>query len=305
MQRYILNRVAQAAITIVGISMVVFMLIHLSGDPLSLFLPLEATQEDWDNMRRYLGLDQPLHVQYWRFFSRAVQGDFGESIRWSRPTIKIFLHRFPNTLQLGVAAMVWALAIGLSIGILSAVRAGSWFDSVGKILALLGQATPVFWLGLMLILVFSVYLGWLPTSGMGGFKKLIMPSFTLGASAAAAITRLTRSTMLDVLDTEYIRMARIKGVPEMFVITKHAFKNAMIPVVTVVALNLIFLINGTVITETIFNWPGVGRLVVDSILARDYPVVQTCLLLASFMYVFANLFVDILYAYLDPRIRYQ
>ncbi len=305
MQRYILGRVVQALIAIVGISMVVFMLIHLSGDPLSLFLPLEATKEDYERTREFLGLDKPLHVQYWGFFSRVFQGDFGESIRWSRPTLNVFMNRFPSTIQLGVAAMAWALVIGLAFGILSAVKVGTWIDSFGKIVALLGQATPVFWMGIMMILVFSVYLGWLPTSGKGGWQHLIMPSFTLGASSAAAITRMTRSTMLDVLDTEYIRMVRIKGVPEVFVITKHAFKNALLPVVTVVALNFVFLINGTVITETIFNWPGVGRLVVDSILARDYPVVQTVLLLFSFLYVFANLFVDILYAYLDPRIRYQ
>jgi peptide/nickel transport system permease protein len=305
MKKYVFMRLIRAVITVLGVSIIVFLLVHLSGDPVALMLPPEATQEDHDRMSHLLGFDRPLYWQYWIFVSGAVQGDFGKSVRWGRPCIAIFMERFPNTLILAVASMMWALLIGLTVGIFSAVTVGRWFDNFGKILALLGQAVPVFWLGLMLMLLFSVKLRWLPTSGMGGLNHLVLPSLTLGALFAAAITRLTRSTMLDVMDSEYIKMARIKGVPEMFVVVKHAFKNAMIPVMTMAALNFIVLINGAVITETIFTWPGIGRLIVEAIFARDYPVVQTVLLIASSLFVFANLVVDILYAYIDPRIRYQ
>jgi peptide/nickel transport system permease protein len=305
MKKYIVKRLIRAFFTVLGVSIFVFALIHVSGDPVALMLPPEATQKQIDAMRSSLGFDKPLYVQYWIFISGALQGDFGKSVRWQRPCMELFLERFPNTLLLGTASMIWALLIGLSVGILSAVNVGRWFDNFGKIIALLGQALPVFWLGLMLMLLFSVKLRWLPTSGTGGLQYLVLPSLTLGALFAAAITRLTRSTMLDVLDSEYIKMARIVGVRGSTVVIKQAFKNAMIPVLTMAALNFIVLINGTVITETIFTWPGVGRLIVQAIFARDYPVVQTILLIASSLFVFTNLVVDILYAYIDPRIRYQ
>lgn len=304
MKKYIFKRLIRAFFTIIGVSIIVFALTHISGDPVALMLPPEATQVEIDAMRTALGFDKPLYVQYWIFISRAAQGDFGESVRWQRPSMEIFLERFPATLLLGSASMIWALTVGLTVGILSAVYVGRWFDNFGKIIALMGQALPVFWLGLMLMLLFSVKLRWLPTSGTGGLKYLVLPSLTLGAVFAAAITRLTRSAMLDVLDSEYIKMARTLGIPETIVVAKQAFKNAMIPVLTMAALNFIVLINGTVITETIFNWPGIGRLIVDAIFARDYPVVQTVLLIASSLFVFTNLLVDILYAYIDPRIRY-
>jgi peptide/nickel transport system permease protein len=305
MKKYIFKRLIRAFFTVLGVSFFVFALIHVSGDPVALMLPPEATQEEIDAMRTALGFDKPLYVQYWIFLSSAARGDFGESIRWQRPCMDLFLERFPHTLLLGTTSMIWALLIGLTVGILSAVNVGRWFDNFGKIIALLGQALPVFWLGLMLMLLFSVKLRWLPTSGSGGLQYLVLPSLTLGALFAAAITRLTRSTMLDVLDSEYIKMARIVGVRGTTVVIKQAFKNAMIPVLTMAALNFIVLINGTVITETIFTWPGVGRLIVQAIFARDYPVVQTILLIFSSSFVFANLIVDILYAYIDPRIRYQ
>ena len=305
MKRYILKRIVQAIICIIGVSIIVFFLTHLSGDPLSLLVSPDATQEDVEEIKRLHGLDKPLHSQYWSFISRAVRGDFGESLRWKRPCMGIFLEKFPNTLQLAAASMTWALLLGLSVGIFSAVSVGTWFDNFGKVFAIMGQAIPAFWLGIMLILIFSIKLRLLPTSGMGGLKHLILPSLTLGWLCTAAIVRLTRSAMLDVLDSEYIKMARIKGVPEQFVVIRHAFRNALIPVVTMASLNFIFLLNGTVITETIFSWPGVGRLVVDSIFARDFPMVQTVVFIASCLFVFTNLIVDILYAYLDPRIRYQ
>ena len=305
MLRYILKRFIQAAICLLGISIIIFMLSHLSGDPALLMSPPEATPEDIDQLRMTLGLNEPFHVQYWVFISNAVQGDFGESIRWGKPCLEVWLSRFPNTLLLGGVAMLFTIIVGLPTGMISAVKLGSWFDNFGKTFALMGQSLPVFWVGLMLILFFSVVLGWLPTSGMGSWRHLLMPAFTLGWYFTASLARLSRSAMLDVLDSEYIKMARIKGVPESLVIAKHALRNALVPIVTLAALNLITLINGTVITETVFNWPGIGRLIVDSIFARDYPLVQTCVLIASALFIFTNLFVDILYAYIDPRIRYQ
>ena len=292
-------------ICILGISIIIFMLSHLSGDPALLMSPPEATPEDIDQLRITLGLNKPLHVQYWVFISNALQGDLGESIRWGKPCLEVWLSRFPNTLLLGGAAMLFTIIVGLPTGIISAVKLGSWFDKFGKAFALMGQSLPVFWVGLMLILFFSVILGWLPTSRMGSWQHLLMPAFTLGWYFTASLARLSRSAMLDVLDSEYIKMARIKGVPEYLVIAKHALRNALVPIVTLAALNLITLLNGTVITETVFNWPGIGRLIVDSIFARDYPMVQTCVLIASALFIFTNLFVDILYAYIDPRIRYQ
>jgi len=305
MVNYILRRIFQACICIVGISIIVFLLAHLSGDPALLMASPDAKPEDIEALRVLLGLKKPLHVQFWLFISKAVQGDFGTSIRWGKPCLEVWLMRFPNTLLLGGAAMAFTLLIGIPTGIFSAVKAGGWFDNFGKAFALAGQSMPVFWVGLMLMLLFSVILRWLPTSGMGSWQHLLMPAFTLGWYFTAAITRLSRSAMLDILDSEYIKMARIKGVPEILVILKHGFRNAMIPVVTLAALNIVTLLNGTVITETVFNWPGIGRLIVDSIFARDYPMVQTCVLVSSALFIFTNLFVDILYAYIDPRIKYR
>jgi peptide/nickel transport system permease protein len=305
MVNYILRRIFQAGICIVGISVIVFLLAHLSGDPALLMASPDAKPEDIEALRVLLGLKKPLYVQFWLFISKAVQGDFGTSIRWGKPCLEVWLMRFPNTLLLGGTAMAFTLLIGIPTGIFSAVKAGGWFDNFGKAFALAGQSMPVFWVGLMLMLLFSVILRWLPTSGMGSWQHLLMPAFTLGWYFTAAITRLSRSAMLDILDSEYIKMARIKGVPEILVILKHGFRNAMIPVVTLAALNIVTLLNGTVITETVFNWPGIGRLIVDSIFARDYPMVQTCVLVSSALFIFSNLFVDILYAYIDPRIKYQ
>jgi peptide/nickel transport system permease protein len=281
------------------------MLSRFSGDPLTLMMPPEASEEDWDLMRKTLGLDKPIYIQYWKFLSGAVHGDFGQSIRWEKPCLEVFLSYFPNTLLLGATAMAFSLIIGIPFGILSAVKVGRWPDNFGKIFALMGQSLPVFWVGIMLILIFAVQIRLLPTSGMGSVQHLIMPAFTLGWYFTAAQTRLTRSAMLDVLDTEYIKLARIKGMPEILVIIKHAFKNAVLPILTMAALNFIVLLNGTVITETIFAWPGVGRLVVQAIFARDYPLVQTCVFISSSLFIFTNLLVDILYMYLDPRIRYR
>jgi peptide/nickel transport system permease protein len=297
-------RILQAIVSIIGVSIITFILTHISGDPVQLLAPQEATLEDMQELRVSLGLDKPLYVQYWSYASKAIRGDFGESLRFNRPAIDMFKERFPNTLRLALAGFSFAILFGLSVGIFSAVNVGRNFDNFAKIFALLGQALPNFWVGIMLILLFSVKLELFPTSGMGSWKHYILPAFTLGWVATAALTRLSRSTMLDVLDAEYIKTARIKGVPEFFVIAKHAFKNAGAPVVTMATTQFVLALNGTVIIEQIFNWPGVGRLVVEAVFARDYPIVQMVILIGSTIFVMAMLVVDILYAYLDPRIRY-
>jgi len=305
MKRYILKRIGQGFVCLLGVTIVIFFLTRISGDPVLLMIPPEATQEDIQQMRQVLGLDKPMHIQYAKFISRAVIGDFGRSIRWKRPTLEVFMEVFPNTLQLAFAATAFALFVGIPVGVLSAVMVGRWFDNFGKVFALLGQAIPVFWMGILFILIFSVHLRLLPTSGIGDWRNLLMPAVSLGWLFTAAMVRLSRSAMLDALDSEYIKMERIMGLPEFLVIGKYALKNSFIPILTMGAVNFVILLNGTVVTETVFNWPGIGRLIVDSIMARDFPMVQTCVLISSALYIFVNLFVDILYAYIDPRIRYQ
>jgi peptide/nickel transport system permease protein len=305
MKRYIIRRIGQAIVTVIGISIMVFLLTHVSGDPVALLAPQNATESDLDEIRKQHGLDKPIYVQYWKYVKGAVRLDFGASLRWDRPAFELFVERFPNTVKLALVSMSFAILMGLPTGLFSAVKMGKWFDNFGKIFAILGQALPGFWVATMLIIIFAVELKLLPTSGMGGWKTYLMPAFTLGWYTTAAVVRLSRSSMLDVLDAEYIKMARIKGIPEFWVILKHAFKNAAAPVMTLTALQFVVMMNGTLIIETIFNWPGIGRLIVDAIFARDYPIVQMCVLISSSLFVFTNLFVDILYAYIDPRIRYQ
>jgi peptide/nickel transport system permease protein len=305
MKRYILRRILQAVITVIGISILVFLLTHLSGDPVVLMAPQAASAEDLEAIRKNLGLDKPIYVQYFKYISGAIVGDFGDSLRWDMPALTLFMDRFPNTVKLSIVAMAFAMIVGLPIGILSAVKLNSWFDNVGKMFALMGQALPGFLVAILLMLFFSVILRILPTSGMGSWKHYVMPAFTMGWYTMAAITRLSRSAMLDVMDAEYIKLARIKGLSEFAVIMKHAFKNAAAPVITLTALQFVTMLGGTMIIETIFSWPGMGRLIVDAIFARDYPIVQMVVLITSTLFVFTNLFVDILYAYIDPRIRYQ
>lgn len=305
MKRYILRRILQAVITVFGISIIVFLLTHLSGDPVVLMAPQAASAEDLEEIRKHLGLDKPIYIQYFKYISGAIVGDFGDSLRWDMPALTLFMDRFPNTVKLSIVAMAFAMIVGLPIGILSAVKLNSWFDNVGKMFALMGQALPGFLVAILLMLFFSVILRILPTSGMGSWKHYVMPAFTMGWYTMAAITRLSRSAMLDVLDAEYIKLARIKGLSEFAVIMKHAFKNAAAPVITLTALQFVTMLGGTMIIETIFSWPGMGRLIVDAIFARDYPIVQMVVLITSTLFVFTNLFVDILYAYIDPRIRYQ
>lgn len=303
MAKYVASRLVQAAFTLLGISILVFLLARLGGDPTDLLVPPEATAADRELIRKEFGLDRPITTQYWIFVSGAVTGDFGNSMRFGEPAIDVFMDRFPNTLQLAGVAAVISLAGGLLIGVLGAVRFGTLPDRIATVIALLGQAVPSFWLGIMMIVVFSVELGWLPTSGKAGPETYIMPAIALAWYSMAALTRMTRSSMLDVMDTEYVRLARLKGLPERTVIWKHAFRNALIPILTLFSLQLIFFISGSVIVENIFAWPGIGQLTVQAISGRDYPVVQAVVFLSAVLLVFMNLIVDLLYAVIDPRIR--
>jgi ABC-type dipeptide/oligopeptide/nickel transport system permease component len=278
---------------------------HLSpGDPARIMLGIEASHEDIEALRKALGLDQPLYVQYFRWLRKVVEGDFGRSIQSRQPVLEMILDRLPATLELTTAAMVLSLLIALPAGVISAIKQYSIFDHSSMVGALFWVSMPGFWLGLMLMLLFGLYLGWLPISGRGGIEHLILPSVTLGAPQAALIARLTRSSMLEVIRQDYIQTARAKGLKERIIILKHALKNAMIPITTIVALRVPMLFGGAVVTETIFAWPGMGRLIVSSIFERDFPVVQGTTLILAMIVILANLLADIMYAYMDPRIKY-
>ncbi|HEU5323979.1 MAG TPA: ABC transporter permease [Methylomirabilota bacterium] len=304
MQRYIVGRAVQAVVSMIVVSFVVFALVRLSGDPIAIMAPAEATEADIALLRNYLGLDRPWPVQYWWFVSRAVQGDFGESIRFRRPALDLILERYGATLELGGLAVAIVVVVALPVGVHAAVRRGRPLDYVARAFAALGQAVPPFWLGLLLVLLFGVLLRLLPTSGRGTPLHVILPGLTLGWFAVAGLMRLTRSAMLDVLGSEYVKLARIKGLPERTVVWKHAFKNAALPVVTFAALLFVALLNGSIIVETVFSWPGLGLLVIEAVDSRDYPIVQAVVLCLSTMYIGVNLLVDVLYAYLNPKIRY-
>lgn len=305
MLQYIIKRLWHTVYVVIGISMISFFFIHLSGDPVLLMLPGDASDQEIEELREQLGFNDPLYVQYVRFASKAIQGDFGESLYYHVPVMELVIERLPASLELAVAAMVFALVLAVPIGIISAVRRGSMLDMGSMLGALLGLSMPHFWLGIMLMLLFSVHLGWLPTSGRGTMAHLIMPAVSLGLSLMAMFARLTRSVMLEVLSLDYIRTARAKGLREEIVISKHALKNALIPLVTVAGMQFGFLIGGTVIIETVFAWPGLGRLVIQAIFSRDYPLVQAIVFVLSLLFVGMNLLVDILYVYLDPQISYS
>jgi peptide/nickel transport system permease protein len=303
MTRFILKRCGLALVSLFILSVTIFTLIRLTGDPATLLAAPEAKEADLQAIRVRLGLDRSWPVQYVHFMTGAVQGDFGTSLYYRVPAGTLYWQRLPASLQLAAAAMTISLVVGLSVGILAAVNVGRWWDSVGKLIALLGLSMPSFWLGLLLIYFFSVYLGWLPTSGRGTVAHLLMPAVALSGYFTAAHMRLTRSSMLDVLGSEYVKLARLKGLPERLVLIKHAFKNALIPVLTLAGINLVLMINVAVVVETVFAWPGIGRLLYEGIEFRDFPVVQTVVLLGGVMVIVANLTVDILYAWIDPRIR--
>ena len=305
MQRYILIRLVQAIITLLGLSIAVFLSSHLTGDPALYLLGPDDGLAEYEQMKKNLGLDKPLPVQYAKFLGEVAQGDFGRSHTMNRTARQLLFQAAPATFQLAAAAFVLTVVIGVPLGILSAIKRDTVWDTAGKLFAVLGIATPSFWIAIMLVLLFGPILGWLPTFGRGGPSHFILPAFVLSWASMAGVVRLARSSMLEVLDSEYVKFARIKGLQERIVIYKHAMKNAIIPVLTFGGLTLAGLLNGSVVIEVVFAWPGIGRLLLQGISQRDFPVVQATVLAAGAFYVITALLVDILYAYVNPRIRYN
>jgi len=305
MGRYITRRASYCLLSLFLLSLTIFFFVRVTGDPAALLVEPGASADDIAAIHHQFGLDRPLWVQYGLFMWSLFHGDLGKSFYYQTPVFELYMSRLPNSLTLAAVAMVFSLVVGIPSGILASVRVGRFWDSAGKMFALLGLSLPSFWVGLILILLFSVYLKWLPSSGAGTPLHLIMPAFALGWYFAAAHMRLTRSSMLEVLGSEYIKLARLKGLPEALVIAKHAFKNALIPVITLAGINLVIMVNVAVVVETVFAWPGIGRLLYEGITFRDFPVVQGVVLLGGAMIVVVNLMVDILYAVIDPRIRLE
>jgi peptide/nickel transport system permease protein len=305
MHRYILIRLGQAVITLLILSLAVFLSVHISGDPALYLLGPDDGIKEYEQLKKNLGLDKPLVVQYGLFLGNLAQGDFGFSHIMGRPARTLLLERAPATLQLAGVAFILTIIVGVPLGILSAVKRDTFLDSAGKFFAVAGIAAPSFWIAIMLVLVFGAILGWLPTFGRGGIDHYILPAFVLSWHSMAGVLRLARSSMLEVLDSEYVKFARIKGLSERLVIYKHALKNAIIPVLTFGGLTLAGLLNGSVVVEVVFAWPGIGRLLLQGINQRDFPVVQATVLAAGAFYVVSALLVDILYAYVNPRIRYD
>ena len=305
MAQYLVRRFGRAVIALWGVSTIVFTVMRLSGDPAVLLLPQEASREDVLRLRHDLGLDDPLLVQYGRFLGHAVTGNFGESLRHKEPAMHLVYDHLWATLELALAAFGIAALVAIPIGILAAIRANRLSDHMVMSLALIGQSAPTFWIGLMLMLGFGLGLHWFPIGGRGTLRHLVMPALTLGAFAMASMARLTRSAMLDVLRLDYITTARSKGLSERRIIWWHACKNAAIPVVTIMGLQFGTLLGGAVVTETVFSWPGIGRLAIQGIYNRDYPIVQAAVFVAAAFFVGINFLVDLLYTFLDPRIRYE
>jgi peptide/nickel transport system permease protein len=298
-------RLVQGVVTLLVLSLAVFLSVHLTGDPAQYLLGPEGTQEDYEQLKKNLGLDKPLPVQYALFLGNVVQGDFGVSHITGQPARETLMERFPATLELAGVAFLLTMLIGIPLGVVSAVKRDTIIDQFGKFFAVLGIATPHFWVAIMLILLFGAILGWLPTFGRGGIEHFILPAFVLSWGGMAGIVRLVRSSMLEVLDSEYVKFARVKGLPEQRVIYKHALKNAIIPALTFGGLTLAGLLNGSVAIEVVFAWPGIGRLMLQGISQRDFPIIQATVLAAGLFYIVISLIVDILYAYVNPRIRYE
>jgi len=306
MLRYILKRLLNALLVLLGLSLIVFITLRLTGDPVAMLLQAGSpSKSDIAEMRRLLDLDQPLPIQYVSFVGKALTGDFGRSFHYSTPALGLVLERMPATLTLTLSAMAVALVLAFPLGIISALNRGKFLDFVSQTISLLGVSMPNFWFGILLILIFGVSLQWLPVSGSDGPEYLIMPSIALGIPLMAVLARILRSSMLEVLNADYIRTARSKGLAKSTVIIRHSVRNALIPVVTIIGLQFGTLLGGAVIVETVFSWPGIGRLAVDSIGSRDYPVVQASVLLLGAILVIVNLIIDILYTVIDPRIGYK
>jgi len=306
MRAYVLRRLWQSALTLVGVSVLVFVILRVvPGDPAKMLLPDGAPQSAVDELNRQLGLHEPLYVQYGLFLRSVFRGDFGQSFQYRAPALRVVVERLAATVQLALAALLITVGVGVSLGIVAAVRRGTGYDYASTVLAVLGQSLPNFWLGIMLILLFGVALRWLPTSGFESWRHLILPAVTLAAFPMALVARLTRSSMLEILGRDFIRTGRAKGLAERAVILRHALRNAAVPLLTVLGLQIGTLLGGAVITESVFAWPGMGKLVVDAIFFRDFPVVQTVLILSATIFVVINLLVDLLYTVIDPRIRYS
>jgi peptide/nickel transport system permease protein len=300
---YLVRQAVQLAVVVVGISLLAFSILHVIGDPLVLLLPQNAGKEEFERHRKLLGLDQPIHVQYWRFARQAIRGDFGKSWYADTPAFRLVIERMPPTIYLTLAGLGAGLLIALPLGIVAALKRHSIVDSLCTVTAVAGQAMPIFWLGIMLIIVFAVRLRLLPASGYGTWQHFLMPAFCLGAFLAPITMRLVRSGVIEVMNMEYIKTARAKGVREWLVVVKHAFRNACIPVLTVVGLQFGQLLGGAIVTETVFAWPGVATLTVESIRNQDFPVVQCAVVMLALIIVVVNLLVDVAVALIDPRIR--
>ena len=306
MRTYVVRRLWQSALTLVGVSVLVFVILRVvPGDPAKMLLPEGAPQSAIEELNRQLGLQEPLYVQYGLFVQSVFRGDFGQSFQYRAPALQVVTERLMATVQLALAAMLITVGVGVSLGIVAAVRRGTGYDYASTVLAVLGQSLPNFWLGIMLILLFGVALRWLPTSGFESWRHLILPAVTLAAFPMALVARLTRSSMLEILGRDFIRTGRAKGLAERAVILRHALRNAAVPLLTVLGLQIGTLLGGAVITESVFAWPGMGKLVVDAIFFRDFPVVQTVLILSATLFVVINLLVDLIYTVIDPRIRYS
>jgi peptide/nickel transport system permease protein len=305
MHKYIVRRFLQSILALLVLSMLIFCMSRLTGDPTLLMLPDDATQEDIARLQRALGLDKPLPVQYWVFIRNAVQGDFGRSIKGQMPVIDMIKERLPNSIKLAAVALGIAVLLAFPLGVMAAVKKGTALDTLANIVAVLGQSLPQFWVGIVLIQIFAVRLRWLPVAGVGSFAHYILPAFTLGWFVVAGMMRLLRSSMLDVLGSEFVKLAHIKGLPARTVIWKHALRNALIPVLTFGAIYLAILVTGAILVETVFAWPGAGQLIYQGIVFRDFPVVQAVVLLTAGIVTAVNLLVDIAYAYIDPRIRFS
>jgi peptide/nickel transport system permease protein len=303
--RYFVRRILSAALVIFGVSIISFGLMFLSGDPASMLAGDNWSRQQIDEFRHLMGFDRPWYVQYWDFLTNVLRGNFGLSLRQYQPVFSLLMDRVPATLQLTGAALCLSVVLSVPIGIVSAARRNSAYDRVAMLFAMAGQSMPVFWVGTMLILIFGVALQWLPVAGTGDLTHLVLPAITLGLFSVARNARLVRSSMLEVLGADYVRTARAKGLPGRLVLMRHAFRNALLPIVTLFGLDVGALVGGAVITETIFSWPGVGRLTVDAVLGKDLPLVEGAVLLLAGSFVFINLIVDLMYGYLDPRVRLQ
>ncbi len=304
MSTYIPRRAWQALLVIIGVSAVSFFLIQMTGDPAALMLPMDASAADVAQFRESMGFNDPLYIQYGRFLGQVLQGNFGDSIRHNQPALEMVFERLPATAELTAVALLLSVLVAVPLGVITATRQHTLADGLGSVAGLLGQSMPTFWLGIMLIMVFSVQLEALPPSGRGGLEHLLLPAITLGTYSMATTMRLLRSKMLEVLGQDYIRTAQAKGLPERVVIYRHALRNAMLPVITVIGLQVGAMLGGAVVTETIFAWPGIGRLAIQAINNRDIPLVQAVVFVAAATIVTVNLATDLLYGYYDPQIRF-